>query len=380
MTIEIEALDTLFFRDGKPFEKGDDVWATGIFPPLPSVLYGVLRSAYLAQQDIGLEEVEKATSGLIIKNIAYHVNLKNRDEEHKTERLQFPLPLDLVIEKEPEPSLAAAEKDEWKRNKSYYETEFNSFDGALMDENKTIKYSHLNQLPFVPQQILGYQKGGEVEGVEHGFIDQSLLEKYLSGESAIEIRKLSELYQFEPKIGISRSNATRTTSEGNLYRVGMIRTTDVRIVVEFEGLDLAPKGILKIGAENKLAVYSDLSESIAPKIDLDLDRNEFKIYLATPAFFEQGYYPSKIFEDHNIEAELLSCVVGKYINVGGFDMVKRAPKEMRKAVPAGSVYHYQLTGDLKPFFEYIKENGISEFGAKKGEGFGIAYLSNIESL
>jgi len=371
MTIEIEALDTLFFRDGKPFEKGDDVWATGMFPPLPSVLYGVLRSAYLAQNDIGLEVVEKATSGLKIKNIAYYVNLRNRDEEDKTERLQFPLPLDLVIEKEPEESLTAEE------NKTDYRSEFNSYDGILMDENRAIKYSHLDQLPIVPKHILGYKKEIDVESIEHGFIDKHLLEGYLSGTTTIEIRKLSELYQSEPKIGISRNNATRTTSEGNLYRVGMIRTTDVRIVVEFEGLELKDKGILKIGAENKLAFYSEFTENAAPKVELDLNGEEFKIYLATPAFFEQGYYPSKIFKDQGIKAELLSCVVGKYINIGGFDMVKKAPKEMRKAVPAGSVYHYKLTGDLKAFFEYIQENGISEFEEKKGEGFGIAYMSNI---
>lgn len=48
-TIEIQALDTLFFRDGKPFDMGDDNWAEGIFPPPPSVIYGALRSAYFAE-------------------------------------------------------------------------------------------------------------------------------------------------------------------------------------------------------------------------------------------------------------------------------------------------------------------------------------------
>lgn len=42
----MEAFDTLFFRDGKPFSMGDDVWANGVFPPYPSTLYGALRASY----------------------------------------------------------------------------------------------------------------------------------------------------------------------------------------------------------------------------------------------------------------------------------------------------------------------------------------------
>ena len=34
--IEIEALDTLFFRDGKPFTMGQDTVGESIFPPHPS--------------------------------------------------------------------------------------------------------------------------------------------------------------------------------------------------------------------------------------------------------------------------------------------------------------------------------------------------------
>lgn len=49
MLIDIKPLDTLFFRDGKPFSMGDNDWADGIFPPHPSVFYGALRSAYIGK-------------------------------------------------------------------------------------------------------------------------------------------------------------------------------------------------------------------------------------------------------------------------------------------------------------------------------------------
>ena len=46
MHISIKPFDCLFVRDGKPFSMGDEVWASGIFPPPPSVVYGALRTAW----------------------------------------------------------------------------------------------------------------------------------------------------------------------------------------------------------------------------------------------------------------------------------------------------------------------------------------------
>ena len=58
MQIQIDPLDTLFFRDGKPFTMGEDSWASGIVPPYPSVIYGALRSAYFSNH---ITELKKAT-------------------------------------------------------------------------------------------------------------------------------------------------------------------------------------------------------------------------------------------------------------------------------------------------------------------------------
>ena len=69
MRIEITALDTLFFRDGKPFSMGEDTWATGMFPPSPSVIYGMLRTAYAAQNNINIKDIIKETEDLKIKSI-----------------------------------------------------------------------------------------------------------------------------------------------------------------------------------------------------------------------------------------------------------------------------------------------------------------------
>lgn len=359
MIIEIEALDTLFFRDGKPFEKGDDVWATGMFPPLPSVIYGALRSAYLGQNDIDLDEVEEATEGLRIKNIWYKVQAEN--EQGATHYNYLPMPLDLIQKKD----LSKPE-----RNKVDDYSLYPSFQLSQKARNFSSSATAIRG-----SEVLTIAE--DVQGEKNTFITDTDFKNYLNGQP------IHEVFQFNPKseakIGIARSNATRTTSEGNLYRVGMIRTNQVTVWVEFEGFKLQKEGLLQLGGERKLARYKSPRFSNTPSSHLSLNtvnQNHFKLYLTTPAIFENGYFPTKIFEKANVEVELITCAVGKPLNVGGFDMVKKEPKVMYKAVPAGSIYYYKLlSGNLTDLEKAIQANNICE--VKASEGFGIAYIGKV---
>ncbi len=51
--------DTFFFRDGKPFSRGESSTAAGIFPPFPSTVYGALRTAYISEHGIDAFRDEK---------------------------------------------------------------------------------------------------------------------------------------------------------------------------------------------------------------------------------------------------------------------------------------------------------------------------------
>jgi CRISPR-associated protein Cmr3 len=76
--IEIHALDTLFFRDGKPFERGEESVANGSFPPLPSVIYGALRTAFLGEsfekQDFAFDNFVTESAMLEIKQFFLKIN------------------------------------------------------------------------------------------------------------------------------------------------------------------------------------------------------------------------------------------------------------------------------------------------------------------
>jgi CRISPR-associated protein Cmr3 len=322
-TIHIEAIDTLFFRDGKPFSMGDDVWADGMFPPLPSVIYGALRTAYMFQNGLTIEELEKQTENFKITNI--YLLIGNEQSQFLP---AFPFPYDMVKFKDKNPVFLEIEKH-----------------NSLSSD-------------YAVLQTTSKEKAEDAHG--KSVLEKQYFIRYLNGDTKKQISNtsLSKYLISEPKIGIARSNETRTTSgdaEGKMYRVNMQRLVmidqkefknahSLKIGVEYEGLEnLDTKGIFRLGGENKSISYTTEENT---EISLSLNNihsNIIKIYLATPAIFENGWCPQILLKNNfeNIPFKLLTYAIGKPIYAGGFDMKAQKPKYMFKAVPAGSVYYLQ---------------------------------------
>lgn len=353
MIIKINALDTLFFRDGKPFTMGEDTWANGVFPPSPSVIYGALRSAYFSHH---LNELKKAnneddpTSHLKIKG--FYI-LADND-------VYIPLPNDCVKKK--------GSKD--------------NFVSVLpMPELKDIRSSCPTQYALKSE--------GVVENVDGGLININSFEEYLkcAKGSFSSILKVADRVLPEPKIGIGISKETGTSEEGKLYRVDMRRLKDIGLLVDFEFEDfvLPEKGMMKLGGEGKAVSYEQF-EPVDFSIDnFNFDGNKFKLYLSTPAIFKNGWLPAWINEQtligeyKGLELKLLTVSIGKPVHIGGFDMKTRKPKPMCKAVPAGSVYYFEIKkGDIQKAVEIFNQSAISEFYPE--QGFGIAYVGCAKNV
>lgn len=344
-TIHIEAIDTLFFRDGKPFSMGEDVWADGVFPPLPSVVYGALRSAFMFQKGLSVEKLEEQTENFRITNI--YLLVGNEESDFLP---ALPFPYDLVKIKG---------------------QQYPMFLERVQCGTVSSDYSVL--------QSAAQEKAEDVHG--KNILEKVAFEKYLRGNGKeLTDMPLSKYLTLEPKIGIARDNLTRTTSgdaEGKMYRVGMQRMAAIdpkefgnmhslKIAVEFEGLDLENSGIFRYGGENKMVSYTTSPENTEIGISLDKIHSEVvKVYLATPAIFENGWCPQSFLNNEidGIRFKLLAFSVGKPVYAGGFDMKEQKPKFMFKAVPAGSVYYLQAgsTDDAKKLAEkLIAQNHIED--------------------
>ena len=100
---------------------------------------------------------------------------------------------------------------------------------------------------------------------------------------------------------------------------------------------------------------------------------KFKIYLGTPAIFDNGWCPKGLHQD----IELITAAVGHYVTVGGWDVAHGRPKETYRAVPAGSVYYFRLSdgADVNAIIDCLHYNNIGD--RRIQEGFGLAYVGAV---
>ncbi len=349
--IQLEALDTLFFRDGKPFTMGEDNFAEGAFPPSPSVIYGALRTAYIAQ-NLGvngqtIDDLIVDTEGLVITNVAYQFD----------GNLQYPMPLDYVERKAKEHQAVCL---------------------SLVENN----FSDV-ALPYL------CVAKEHVEQVNDGVLVDFQLGSYLDGNTTnVEIKKWSSFMTNEAKFGNSRNNETRSTSDddGNVYRVGMRLLENkefkqLKFIVEYQLENDIKTGLIRLGGEGKAV---EMTISNFPNVKAaQLSEKHFKIVLQSPALFDNGNEPYlQWFKDKGFEVQLLTKVVGKPIKIGGWNLKdnegKQSPKPMLSATPAGSVYYYQITND-KTVEELVNiaktHHSISD--QRQKEGFGLFKIANL---
>ena len=342
MIIEIDPLDTVIFRDGKPFGMGDDSWTTSLLFPTPTTIYGALRGTYFSQNPDDFKKLREndITEGLVIKGVYLY-----GDDE-----LLYIAPKDCVQR-------------------------------LNQDEITTLKLEE-NRLTSSP---LSYNLSStqEIESMGEMLFDEITFDDYLNGSDALYGKSLESYINIESKIGIGRDRSKKVTKEGLLYRVQMLRY-EFKIVVEFEGLALNDLGLMKFGGEAKGATYKRLEAIDYPTVPTIEERSIFKLYLLTPAIFEKGWLPSWIDEEKDftgefkgIKLKLLSCATGKSQPIGGFDMKTNRPKEMLKTVPAGSVYYFEiLESQHAKLAEVFHMQSISDHRAN--EGYGVTILSGVE--
>lgn len=354
MHLRIEAVDPLFFRDGRPFTMGEDDWAGSLFPPPPGVIYGALRSLYFSCHPEELPRANTAqdpTAGLRLKLLYWLVG------EREPLTPCFPLPLECYKVKE-------------KSRPGY----------RLRELRRPARVISGHPLPLV----LATEEE-KADGAENCLVDEEGLGDYLRGQrDELSAERLEKYAVVEPKIGIGLDRNTLAAQEHKLYRLSMRRLKGISLGVEYEGLRLPPKGLLRLGGEGRAASYTHLANDPIENLSFQLPVSPgrfFKLYLATPAFFARGWLPGWLNPNDltglygGLKLRLWAAAVGRFQPLGGFNMgPEKGPKEMRRAVPAGSVYYFELIeGNWEQVGANFHRQSISEFRGQ--EGFGIALVA-----
>lgn len=324
LKFKLTSFDVLYFGSGRPFNVNVQE-AYSIFPPLPPTLAGAICNKICVEKKI---EISK-----IINNF-YGPFLEKNGE------LLFPKPLNILIEKKKKDgeisSVELKNKNNFKLiNPSY--TDCNELKGLLWESER-----------------------GKVFEVFESFLKIKGLKKWLNNQ---EIKKedivfKSEIFDFEPRIGIKMDNSRNITKEEDaLYRIDFVRLKEgvnLSFFVEFNFEDGELKKaqlddedkiyeffvkslkVLKVGGEMKSASYE--CEKINKSIEdiLGIKRHEIalgediKILYLTPGFLE---VPSNL--------KFLTGVIR------GTNLVMKSKnygnnKRLRKGIVAGSVIYARV--------------------------------------
>jgi CRISPR-associated protein Cmr3 len=365
----IEPLDVLFFRDSKPFTAGESFRAKSAFPPTPYPFVGAIRSRVLA------DVLPQVGSNLD----AYREHITNRVNHQELNEI-------VTVLGDAEgygklefrgPFLARQKPD--KRYEFLFPAPLDLFEKQQLNPLDKLPSGVLFNPPAGSTRsptLLWSRKalGSELKDV---FLSNQGLRRYLQGEIPREDERNKEFFWRELRVGIALKPGRRTVEEGMFYMPEMIRLADkTGFVLEVAGLSFANtsinynfprEGLLQLGGESRGAYYQTLEEGnplskleeLGAALEGQIQQTRrFKLYLASPAIFENGWLPDFITDRAKLEGsieglhvQLVAAAVGKPLPIGGWDLANKRPKTMYKAVPPGSVYFFELLeGDVQDAF------------------------------
>ncbi|RJQ24344.1 type III-B CRISPR module-associated protein Cmr3 [Candidatus Parcubacteria bacterium] len=375
MRFALTPLDVFFFRDGRPFDRGEG-WASGIFPPLPSTLYGAFRAAGLSRAAFSFKEFRNSDT-ILDPSLGTYKNLGNFSIRsatlHDSNGPLIPMPLDLQRNGLALPSFVP-----------------NPVTGIVTDRNFSLFQPADPEDDTTPYAT---------------WINSFDLEDYLSGRQLKNAGKKKERFRHERKTGIEKG-VSGTAVEGMLYTQEMVRLDDgLHLSVETEHCSfLGGQGALKIGHDGRPFLYrahpgeshfDSLKSSLQPIFVQRMRENgsRFKIIFTSPALFKKGWRSERVSVDYSNGEErhiwdladglcivIESVVLGRPMRVGGWNMKTNKPRPMYRAVPPGSLYYCRLqTGDPSHLFNSLFDTRISETESEseldmKKQGFGHILL------
>lgn len=342
------AVDTLFFRDAAPFHAGEGGQGgqSSLFPPTMNTLQGAIR------YQLALAQGWRPGEG------SFPVELGSNDDlgELKLQGPYLYFNNQLLL---PSPWFLL------HLQHNYNSTSQTTYH-RLSPGRDTIK-CNLGEvrLPVMPSEVAG------AKPMENYWLTVNAMEKVLSGGvpdainlSNAEINHIippngvvgsKELWEYEPKVGITKDPNTHTAKDKNLYAINMIRPRhQLSVVVGVEGIPhewLGPIAnqpqLVNLGGEGKLAELSVTDEQIKlpelPKLQSINGKVRFTVTLITPGYFgpQEKTAQSVLSLNPWIDSKCITACVGKIKQIGGWDLAKQRPRPLRSYIPAGSTWFFE---------------------------------------
>ncbi|WP_424831269.1 type III-B CRISPR module-associated Cmr3 family protein [Ruegeria sp.] len=332
----LEPVDTLFFRDGRPFDPASRA-ISGL--PNPQVLAGALRTEMLRCADIDFARLgDCIRNGHRFEAAARQVGGSLGEQIAKT---NFRGPY------------LGRKNDIGKQDRLFYSApatlRHSIKEGA---EDKIVRLDPL----CASQSLPGWQPNAQdmvplwtrdksiLKPLDEIWITSEGLSAFLSGKTpkSDELVSSDDLYGFEDRTGIAIDPDIGTTQEGMIYATRrLVLRSGMRFWAQVEGpteaLDLLPRQdecrLLPFGGEGRQVAVTSCNRKDGPLTacaePAQNPENGRCLVLITPALLN-GWHPSGL--------DLLSAAVPGHVPVSGWDLARGGPKPTRFSVKAGSVY------------------------------------------
>ncbi|WP_457651296.1 type III-B CRISPR module-associated Cmr3 family protein [Rhodocaloribacter sp.] len=357
--LTFEALDTLFFRESLPFDQTGGVELSSVFPPSIRTVAGAVRTLIGEANGVDWDAFKEKKSPLneVIGTPEDLAPLRFRGPFllYDGKRL-YPVPAHLLKRTESDPS----------DGKSSFIRLFPDLDNPVRCDLGTV---------FLPR--LEKQEDRGAKNIENAYLTEEDFFRVLQGDPPTKLIDADTLFAEEPRLGIGRDNARRTASESLLYQTRHIRpridlktsSCPLRIGVDLIGVDSKYLPVnttwIRLGGESRMASASCTSAPSERSYPSPVpDARGLLLILLTPADFggsssNAPWLPSGFEVDDSgparcwrgqiagVELRVLSCVLGRAVREGGWDMAHRKPKPVRSLVPAGSVFFCEVQGSVE---------------------------------
>ncbi|HEU4962830.1 MAG TPA: type III-B CRISPR module-associated protein Cmr3 [Bacilli bacterium] len=345
---EIRPLDSVFFRGGEPFARGDTPFLKSLFPPSPQLLQGLVRSTVLQQTCADLKQfgqgcarcAEVKTCQTPMQIGEWKTDGRHLVLESGTMRLRgpfltwngrpiFPLPVDC---------LATASHVERMDTRSW--------------SPSTVRGSREKWQTDLAATLDPVFRGGEQGDTYPGYMTWEGLQNYLLGEARFawgrDVLTSDDVFTTEGKTGIALDDH-RLTEEGMIYTVEMVRLRpEVSFYFEARDVSLASQ-VTTWGGEGRLVhlqqcegnqfhVFSELKDRMRERI---LESGGFRLLLLQPLHMaEVTEWERELELQTGYPFECRGMRTVQPLSLGGWDLVKRRPKSMQTYLPAGSVLYF----------------------------------------
>ena len=367
ISVRLNPLDTLFFRDGTPFSAGSSPQqdVVGLFPPYPPTMVGALRVA-LARRN-GWE-----VGSCWPKHLEEVLGNGPADLGALTFEGPFVLQCNTPLFVAPRHVLGAINGEgQWVPR-------------VLLRPGCAVKcdLGDAIRLPDVSAEceVINQCKAGD-----GCWLTSEGLQKVLDGDlpcfNAGHVKLSRELWSKEMRVGLERNLDRRAAEDSKLYSSHHVRLNrGISLGMRIGGVPsewkLPNDHLVPFGGESRLASCEEWRESMhfnVPETKIEKS-GHVTIIALSPLDLDEVIAQPGGHLDIPGEVKVISACLDRPDRIGGWDSIAHAPLPLRSVLPSGSVLFCQASEPKHLISAAHERNGLLRLGQRQDWGFGIVAL------